>query len=71
MNDESEGGDDEEKAWQGALGMPVDGFKAWVADFAEHHEAEEEKKASEKELEISDDAIRFVVFQKKKSDGGD
>ena len=71
MDDESEGGDDEEKAWQGALGAPVDGFKAGVADFAEHHEAEEEKKASEKELEISDDAIRFVVFQKKKSDGGD
>ena len=41
MNDESEGGDDEEKAWQGALGAPVDGFKAGVADFAKHHEAEE------------------------------
>ena len=71
MDDESEGGDDKEKAGQGALGPPVDSFEAGVADFAEHHEAEEEKKASEKELEISDDAIRFVVFQKKKSDGGD
>lgn len=71
MDDEGEGGDDEEKAWQGALGAPVDGFKTGVADFAKHHEAEEEEKPCEKELEISDDAIGFVVFQKKKSDGGD
>ena len=41
MDDEGQGGDDEEKAWQGALGTPVDGFKAGVADFAKHHEAEE------------------------------
>ena len=71
MDDEGEGRDDEKKAWQGALGAPVDGFEAGVADFAKHHEAEEEEKACEKKFKISDDAIRFVVFQKKKSDGGD
>ena len=71
MDDEGEGGDDEEKAWQGALGAPVDGFKAGVADFAKHHEAEEEEKACEKVFEVTDDAIGFVVLQKEKSDGGD
>ncbi len=71
MNDESESGDDEEKAWQGALGAPIDGFKAGVADFAKHHEAEEKEKACEKVFEVTDDAIRFVVFQKEKSDGSD
>ena len=71
MDNEGEGGDDEEKTWQGALGAPVDSFEAGVADFAKHHEAEEEEKACEKEFKISDDAIRFIVFQKKKSDGGD
>ena len=71
MNDESESGDDEEKAWQGALGAPIDGFKAGVADFAKHHEAEEKEKACEKVFEVTNDAIRFVVLQKEKSDGGD
>ena len=71
MNEESEDCDDEEKAWQGALGPPVDGFKAGVADFAKHHEAEEEEKPCEKVFEITDDAIGFVVFQKEKSDGSD
>ena len=71
MNDESEGGDDEEKAWQGALGTPVDGFKAGVADFAKHHEAEKEEKACKKVFEVTDDAIGFVVFQKEKSDRSD
>ena len=71
MDDEGKGGDDEEKAWQGALGAPVDGFEAGVTDFAEHHEAEEEEKACEKVFEVTDDAIGFVVLQKEKSDGGD
>ena len=71
MDDEGERGDDEEKAWQGALGAPVDGFEAGVADFAEHHEAEEKEKTSEKVFKVTDDAIRFVVLQKEKSDGGD
>ena len=71
MDDEGQGGDDEEKAWQGALGTPVDGFKAGVADFAKHHEAEEEEKACKKVFEVTDDAIGFVVFQKEKSDGSD
>ena len=57
MDDEGEGRDDEKKAWQGALGAPVDGFEAGVADFAKHHEAEEEEKACEKVFKISDDAI--------------
>lgn len=71
MDNECERGDDEKKAWQGALGAPVDGFEAGVADFAKHHEAEEKEKACEKVFEITDDAIRFVVLQKEKSDGGD
>jgi len=71
LDDEGERGDDEEKAWQGALGAPVDGFEAGVADFAEHHEAEEKEKTSEKVFKVTDDAIRFVVLQKEKSDGGD
>ena len=71
MDDEGKGGDDEEKAWQRPLGAPVDGFKAGVADFAKHHEAEEEEKACEKVFEVTDDAIGFVVFQKEKSDGSD
>ena len=71
MDDEGEGGDDEEKAWQGALGAPVDGFKAGVADFAKHHEAEEKEKSCEKVFEVTDDAIGFVIFQKEKSDGSD
>ena len=70
MDDEGERGNDEKKAWQGALGAPVDGFEAGVADFAKHHEAEEEEKACQKVFEVTDDAIRFVVFQKEKSDGG-
>ena len=71
MDNECERGDDEKKAWQGALGPPVVGFEAGVADFAEHHEAEEKKKACEKVFEVTNDAIRFVVLQKEKSDGGD
>ena len=71
MDNEGEGGDDKEKAWQGALGAPVDGFKAGVADFAKHHEAEEKEKSCEKVFEVTDDAIGFVIFQKEKSDGSD
>ncbi len=71
MDNEGERGDDEKKAWQGTLGPPVDGFEAGVADFAKHHEAEEKKKACEKVFEVTNDAIRFVVLQKEKSDGGD
>ena len=71
MDNEGEGGDNEEKTWQGALGAPVDSFEAGVADFAKHHEAEEEEKASEKVFKVTDDAIGFVVLQKEKSDGGD
>ena len=71
MDDQGKGGNDEKEAGNGALGAPIQSFKAGVADLAEHHEAEEEEKSGQGVLEVSNDPIRLVVLEEQESDGGD